>query len=141
MRPTNTSIVSVIRKAGLWTRKRTRKLAHPERGSLSFRVFFWFGYLGHPTAQRNHVDCNQLHSRTMTASSDSTHDCLLLFLLGGRRRSSLEPTYQSRIVERVTCSLPLGRSISPPLLYKNKKKKKKKLCAKTIASDLIDFFP
>ena len=66
-------------------------------------------YIGHPTAQRSHVDCNQLHSRKMPASSDSTHDCL----------------FAARIVGRVTYSLPLGRSISPPLLYKIKKKKKK----------------
>ena len=59
-------------------------------------------YIGHPTAQRSHVDCNQLHSRKMPASSDSTHDCL----------------FAARIVGRVTYSLPLGRSISPPLLYK-----------------------
>ena len=64
-------------------------------------------YIGHPTAQRSHVDCNQLHSRKMPASSDSTHDCL----------------FAARIVGRVTYSLPLGRSISPPLLYKIKKKK------------------
>ena len=85
-------------------------------------------YIGHPTAcaQRSHVDCNQLHSRKMPASSDSTHDCL----------------FAARIVGRVTCSLPLGRSISPPLLCKIKKKKKKKnLCSETITSDLIDFLP
>ena len=36
-------------------------------------------------------------------------------------------------------SLPLGRSISPPLL--TKLKKTKKLCSKTMTSDLIDFLP
>ena len=59
-------------------------------------------YIGHPTAQRSNVDCNQLHSRKTPASFDSTHDCL----------------FAARIVGRVTYSLPLGRSISPPLLYK-----------------------
>ena len=80
--------------------------------------------IGHPTALRSHVDCNQLHSRKMPASSDSTHDCL----------------FAARIVGRVTYSLPLGRSISPPLLYKIRKEKKN-LCSKTITSDLIDFLP
>ena len=40
-------------------------------------------YIGHPTAQRSHVDCNQLHSRKMPASSDSTHDCLFAVLAWG----------------------------------------------------------
>ena len=71
----------------------------------SFSLFFCVSsyglgtYIGHPTAQRSHVDCNQLHSRKMPASSDSTHDCFSA----------------ARIVGRVTYSLPLGRSISPPL--------------------------
>ena len=40
-------------------------------------------YIGHPTAQRSHVDCNQLHSRKMPTSSDSTHDCLFAVLAWG----------------------------------------------------------
>ena len=38
--------------------------------------------------------------------------------LGGWCCSRVEPAYQSWIVGRVTYSLPLGRSISSPLLYK-----------------------
>ena len=40
-------------------------------------------YMGHPTAPRSHVACNQLHSRKMPASSDSTHDCLFAVLAWG----------------------------------------------------------
>ena len=80
----------------------------------SFSLFFVSSYdlgtyIGHPTAQRSHVDCNQRHSRKMPASSDSTHDCLFAVLAwggggGGLHRSRLEPTYQPRIFGRVTYS-------------------------------------
>ena len=55
--------------------------------SISVLLFLFFvcvssyglgTYIGHPTAQRSHVDCHQLRSRKMPASSDSTHDWLFL---------------------------------------------------------------
>ena len=93
---------------------------------LSFCVFFWFGYL------LVHRASPWLHSAAMPIASSYTpeqcqHHLLTLTTvfccscLGGRCCSRLEPAYQFWIVGQVTYSLPLGRTISSPLLFKIKK--------------------
>ena len=71
VRPTNTSIV-YIGEAGLWTRKRTRKLAHPERGSLSLTN--WMSQV----------------SGLLFASYFIFHNAQLFFLLYSRTQSTLD---------------------------------------------------
>ena len=91
-------------------------------------------YIGNPTAQRSHVDCNQLHSRKMPASSDSTHDCLFAVLAWG-----LTPQQAGTHVPTSNCwanyfKLAFGEIYLTTIALQNLKKKK--LCSKTITSDL-----
>ena len=83
-------------------------------------------YIGHPTAQRSHVDCYtpekcQHHLIPLTTVF------LLLELLGELLIACLWGDLSHHHCLRFT-------------KFK-KKKKKKNLCSKTITSDLIDFLP
>ena len=82
-------------------------------------------YKGHPTEQRSHIDCNQVpwHSRKMPASSDSTHDCLLLFLLGGLMPQQAGTHVQTSNCWRVPLELAFGEIYLTTFALQNLKKK------------------
>ena len=102
-------------------------------------------YIGHPTAQRSHVDCNQLHSRKMPASSDSTHDrdCLFAVLAWGVDAAAgwNVPRTNLKLLGEILLACLWGDLSHHYCFAKLKKKTKNKLCSKTITSDLIDFLP
>ena len=89
-------------------------------------VFLWFGYLhraSHWTAQPYRLQSATLQKN---ASIIWFHSRLSFAVLawGVDAAAGWKLTYKPRIVGRVTYSLPFGRYISLPLLYKIKKKKK-----------------
>ena len=96
-------------------------------------------YIGHPTAQRSHVDCNQLHARKMPASSDSTHDSLFAVLAWGLtpHAAGWNPRTNLELLGELLKACLWG-DLSHHHCFT---RLKKKMCSKTIASDLIDFLP
>ena len=135
---------------------------------LFFCVFFLFGYLLVQRASHCTVEPCRLQSATLqnNASIICLHSRLSFAVLawGVDAAAGWNPRTNLGLSGRVTYSLPLGRTISSPLLYKKNFKislsgslasfislslqgyricsfqKKKKLCSKAITSDLIDFF-